>query len=61
MYTAAVIGLGFIGAGDQVSGGALGQKVTDQDGTHAQALAAERRDVPGALPGGRASEAPKRA
>jgi len=40
MYTAAVIGLGFIGAGDQVSGDALGQKVADLDGTHARALAA---------------------
>jgi len=39
MYTAAVIGLGFIGAADQVSGDALGQKVENLDGTHAQALA----------------------
>ncbi len=39
MYKAAVIGLGFIGAGDQVSGDALGQKVENLDGTHAQALA----------------------
>ncbi len=39
MYQAAVIGLGFIGAGDQVSGDALGQKVENLDGTHAQALA----------------------
>ena len=40
MYKAAVIGLGFIGAGDQVSGDALGQRVEDLDGTHAPALAA---------------------
>ena len=38
-YKAAVIGLGFVGAGDQVSGDALGQQVSDLDGTHAQALA----------------------
>ncbi len=43
MYQAAVIGLGFIGAGDQVSGDALGQKVENLDGTHAQALAAHDR------------------
>jgi len=40
MYKAAVIGLGFIGAADQVSGDSLGQKVEDLDGTHAQTLAA---------------------
>ena len=39
-FRAAVIGLGFIGAGDQVSGDAIGQKVADLDGTHAHALAA---------------------
>ncbi len=38
--SAAVIGLGFIGAGDQVSGDAIGQQVAMLDGTHAQALAA---------------------
>lgn len=38
-YKAAVIGLGFIGAGDQISGDALGQSVEDLDGTHAHALA----------------------
>ena len=38
--TGAVIGLGFIGAGDQVSGDALGQNVANLDGTHAHALAA---------------------
>lgn len=35
---AAVIGLGFIGAADQVSGDAIGQRVENLDGTHAQAL-----------------------
>lgn len=43
MYTAAVIGLGFVGAGDQVSGDAIGQKVANLDGTHAQALAAHEQ------------------
>ena len=38
-YRAGIIGLGFIGAGDQVSGDALGQRVEDLDGTHAEALA----------------------
>ncbi len=37
-YRAAVIGLGFVGAGDQVSGDALGQQVANLDGTHAVAL-----------------------
>ena len=36
---AAVIGLGFIGAGDQVSGDAIGQQVANLDGTHSSALA----------------------
>jgi len=40
---AAVIGLGFVGAGDQVSGDAIGQKVVNLDGTHAEALAAHAR------------------
>lgn len=40
---AAVIGLGFIGAGDPVSGEAIGQQVADLDGTHSQALAAHPR------------------
>jgi predicted dehydrogenase len=39
VYRAAVIGLGFVGAGDPVSGDAIGQRVEDLDGTHAQALA----------------------
>ena len=37
-YRAAVVGLGFVGAGDQVSGDALGQNVANLDGTHAPAL-----------------------
>ena len=37
-YRAGIVGLGFIGAGDQVSGDALGQRVRDLDGTHAAAL-----------------------
>ena len=42
-FTAAVIGLGFVGVGDQVSGDAIGQKVVHLDGTHAQALAGHPR------------------
>ena len=39
VHRAAIIGLGFIGAGDQVSGDAIGgQKVTALDGTHAEAF-----------------------
>ncbi len=38
-FQAGIVGLGFIGAGDQVSGDAIGgQKVTNLDGTHVQAL-----------------------
>lgn len=38
-YRAAIVGLGFIGAGDQVSGDAIGgQQVSALDGTHAEAL-----------------------
>lgn len=37
-YRAAIIGLGFIGAGDQVSGDRLGQQVVNLDGTHYEAL-----------------------
>lgn len=37
-YRAGIVGLGFIGAGDQVSGDALGQQVANLDGTHAEAL-----------------------
>ena len=42
-YRAAVVGLGFIGAADQVSGDAIGQRVEDLHGTHAQALAGNPR------------------
>lgn len=42
-YQAAVIGLGFIGAGDQVSGDALGQQVAGLDGTHWGALSRNPR------------------
>ncbi len=37
-YRAGIIGLGFIGGADQVSGDALGQQVPDLDGTHRYAL-----------------------
>lgn len=37
-YTAAVIGLGFIGGADQVSGDVLGQRVEDLDGTHVMSM-----------------------
>jgi len=33
-YNAGIIGLGFIGAADQISGDALGQQVENLDGTH---------------------------
>ena len=33
-YRAGIIGLGFIGGADQVSGDALGQSVSGLDGTH---------------------------
>ena len=39
VYRAGIIGLGFIGAGDQVSGDRLGQQVTALDGNHFEALA----------------------
>ncbi|MCX7705499.1 MAG: Gfo/Idh/MocA family oxidoreductase [bacterium] len=38
-FKAAIIGLGFIGAGDEVSGRAIGQDVRNLDGTHSEALA----------------------
>jgi predicted dehydrogenase len=56
-YRAAVIGLGFIGAGDQVSGDRLGQKVADLDGTHAEAL---RRHPRVALVAGSSRDAGRR-
>lgn len=37
-YRAGILGLGFIGGADQVSGDALGQRVADLDGTHLMAL-----------------------
>ncbi|REJ73646.1 MAG: gfo/Idh/MocA family oxidoreductase [Planctomycetota bacterium] len=37
-YRGAIIGLGFIGGADQVSGDALGQQVSDLDGTHLAAM-----------------------
>ena len=37
-YKAGIIGLGFIGAADQVSEDVLGQRVEDLDGTHLGAL-----------------------
>lgn len=42
-YRAAIVGLGFVGAGDQVSGDALGQRVEHLDGTHAAALSGNPR------------------
>ena len=42
-YRAAIVGLGFVGAGDQVSGDALGQQVRYLDGTHLEALSRHRR------------------
>ena len=37
-YRAVLIGLGFMGAGDQISGDKLGQQVKRLDGTHLEAL-----------------------
>ena len=37
-YRAGIIGLGFIGGADQVSGDALGQQVSGLDGTHFDSL-----------------------
>jgi predicted dehydrogenase len=37
-YRAAIIGLGFIGGGDQVSGDRLGQRLVDLNGNHREAL-----------------------
>ena len=37
-HRGAIIGLGFIGGADQVSGDALGQRVEDLDGTHLAAM-----------------------
>ncbi|MDB5387971.1 MAG: hypothetical protein JWM11_3617 [Planctomycetaceae bacterium] len=38
IYRAGIIGLGFIGGGDQMSGDRLGQQVTSLDGNHCEAL-----------------------
>jgi len=38
LYRGAIIGLGFIGGADQVSGDVLGQRVEDLDGTHLDAM-----------------------
>src|SRR5258708_9411918 len=38
IYRGGIIGLGFIGGADQVSGDALGQRVVDLDGTHLDAM-----------------------
>ena len=42
-YNAAIVGLGFIGGADQVSGDALGQRVEELDGTHFGALSQHSR------------------
>ena len=42
-YRAGIIGLGYIGGADQVSGDALGQLVEDLDGTHVGALSKHPR------------------
>ena len=42
-YRAGIIGLGFIGGADQVSGDAIGQVVAGLDGTHAEALSRHPR------------------
>lgn len=44
-YRAGIVGLGFIGGADQVSGDAIGQSVSDLDGTHADALCRHPRVV----------------
>ncbi len=43
LYRAGIIGLGFIGGGDQVSGDRLGQRVTDLDGSHREAFSSHPR------------------
>ena len=43
IYRAGIIGLGFIGGGDQVSGDRLGQRVTDLDGNHREAFSRHPR------------------
>jgi UDP-N-acetylglucosamine 3-dehydrogenase len=43
IYRAGIIGLGFIGGADQISGDRIGQRVADLDGTHLHALASNPR------------------
>ena len=43
IYRAGILGLGFIGGADHVSGDALGQRVADLDGTHLTALTGNPR------------------
>lgn len=38
IYRGGIIGLGFIGGADQVSGDALGQRIANLDGTHLEAM-----------------------
>jgi predicted dehydrogenase len=42
-YRAGIIGLGFIGGGDQVSGDRIGQKVANLDGTHRETFSKNAR------------------
>ena len=42
-YRAGIVGLGFVGGGDQVSGDVLGQQVSHLDGTHQEALSRHPR------------------
>ncbi len=42
-YRSAIVGLGFIGGADQVSGDGVGQRVVDLDGTHVAALCGHPR------------------
>ncbi|NQU12101.1 Gfo/Idh/MocA family oxidoreductase [bacterium] len=46
LYRAGIIGLGFIGAGDQVSADRIGQRVENLDGTHRDAFARNGRTAP---------------
>jgi predicted dehydrogenase len=42
-YRAGIVGLGFIGGGDQVSGDRIGQQVANLDGHHREALSRNKR------------------
>jgi predicted dehydrogenase len=57
-YRGAIVGLGFIGGADQVSGDALGQRVEDLDGTHLFAMLKHSRVE---LVAGSSRDAPRRA